>query len=191
MSIDSENMVSELKELFKCANNAFIEKNRHLFDVGVSERTLCGALMVELYESLKQSPFNNYYVDVEYNRVGDKYKMDYKTIEGPQQKVSNVSCDLIVHNRGKNGEHDNLIALEMKKDYRKEKDKSADKNRLRFLTYRDFCDIRRVNGRKVSKSAYGYELGVYYEIRYKGRQIYIEYYVNGKMNDKYELNIPK
>ena len=29
-------------------------------------------------------------------------------------KVSNVSCDLIVHKRGKKGEHDNLIALEMK-----------------------------------------------------------------------------
>ena len=46
---------TDLEEIFEEANMAFIRKNMMLFDTQVSERTLCGALMIELHEVLKES----------------------------------------------------------------------------------------------------------------------------------------
>lgn len=37
-------------KLFETANKNFLEKNKSLFETKVSERTLCGALMLELSE---------------------------------------------------------------------------------------------------------------------------------------------
>ena len=54
-----------------------------MFQTQVSERTLCGALMIEIHEELKRTKFSDYFVDVEYNRnIGGKIKTLKKTIKG-------------------------------------------------------------------------------------------------------------
>ena len=52
---------TDLEDLFEEANMAFIRKNTTLFETQVSERTLCGALMIELHEVLKKSRYAKYY----------------------------------------------------------------------------------------------------------------------------------
>lgn len=54
-----------------------------MFQTQVSERTLCGALMIEIHEELKRTKFSDYFVDVEYNHnIGGKLKTLKKTIKG-------------------------------------------------------------------------------------------------------------
>lgn len=44
----------ELEKIFEIANDSFLRNNRMLFETKVSERTLCGALMLELHEVLRK-----------------------------------------------------------------------------------------------------------------------------------------
>lgn len=111
-----DGQVIELEKIFENANKSFLRKNTMLFETRVSERTLCGALMIELHEALKKTKFSDYFVDVEYNRnIGGTLKTLKKTIRGLDEKIVTINCDLIVHSRGQNILCDNLIALEMKK----------------------------------------------------------------------------
>lgn len=65
----------ELEKIFEIANDSFLRNNRMLFETKVSERTLCGALMLELHEVLRKTRYFEYFVDVEYNRnAGGKLK---------------------------------------------------------------------------------------------------------------------
>lgn len=110
----------KLKKIFKYANRDLITVDKELFKSKVAERTLCGALMLRLYERLKYTEYSDYYVDVEYNRnKGGKLKTMAKTIKGPDSNIIKINCDLIVHSRGKYVKQDNLIAIEMKKNRRK------------------------------------------------------------------------
>ena len=63
-----DEMVKELKDIFLEANNELLKKDKLLFDLKVSEGTICGALMNKIYDRLKNSSYSDYYVDVEYNR---------------------------------------------------------------------------------------------------------------------------
>lgn len=91
-------MYYDLCRIFETANNQFIKDEKELFLMNVSERTLCGSLMVYLYEILKSTKFKNYKVDVEYNRnIGGKLKTIIKTLKGLDTKIINITCDLIVH----------------------------------------------------------------------------------------------
>lgn len=47
-----EKHIKELEKIFKKANKLFYKKNAMLFEMRVSKRTLCGALMIELHEML-------------------------------------------------------------------------------------------------------------------------------------------
>lgn len=81
--------------------------------------------------------FGEYTVDVEYNRGNEAIESDPKTL-----KNKKIVVDLIVHKRGFDEENgfDNLICIEMKKDY-KRLNLEPDKERLRNLVnyrYR-FC----------------------------------------------------
>ena len=123
-NFENINMYSDLKEIFNLANNDLLNLDKHLFEINVSERTLCGALMLRLYERLKESKYSNYYVDVEYNRHNGKNpKRIIKVSEESVAKEANIYCDLIVHSRGKYLEQDNLIAIEMKKSCQEETEK--------------------------------------------------------------------
>ncbi len=173
----------ELIRLFKRANKRFIEKNRILFETGVSERTLCGALMLELYDEIRRDTrFAGYYVDVEYNRNRRSNQRRWAKEICLDGEPVRINCDLILHSRGAIPECDNLLALEMKKSYRPKQEKHNDRNRLRVLTLPDDCSEAVDPPVDPNKYVCGYKLGVYYEISITGKS-YIEYYINGKQKN--------
>lgn len=167
---------NDLEAVFEEANRAFLRKNAMLFETKVSERTLCGALMIELHEALKDKEYSEYFVDVEYNRnFGGALKRICREGELPVT----INCDLIVHSRGQNIDRDNLIALEMKKATAREKDKNSDRIRLECLTMRPGEDVWSADGRTFPEHVCGYGLGIYYEIDFRTEKILIEYYEEG------------
>ena len=169
---------------------AFIRKNMTLFDTQVSERTLCGALMIELHEVLKESRYSGYYVDVEYNRnIGGKLKTLKKTIRGVGEQIVTINCDLIVHSRGQKVYRDNLIALEMKKSSARQRDKDSDRSRLECLTKSPRQDVWSYGGRVLPEHVCGYGLGIYYEVNFKRNKLLIEYYKKGYCYHQYTIKI--
>ncbi len=179
----------ELERIFEYANQKFLENNLMLLETKVAERTLCGALMLELHESKKNTQYQNYYVDVEYNRnVGGKLKTIKKTIRGVDEEPITINCDLILHSRGQNVVQDNLIALEMKKASARKCEKQSDKNRLECLTKRVTEDVWSYGEQVLPEHVCGYKLGVYYEINYKKRSISIEYYADGSIYNQYMIH---
>lgn len=175
-------MYKDLKKIFSLANGDLISIDKDLLEINVSERTLCGALMLHLHERLKQTIYSAYYVDVEYNRnKGGKLKTIAKTIQGPEFDVIRINCDLIVHSRGKYVDQDNLIAIEMKKSTRSNSDKEKDRIRLKCLTKDSFDDIWSFDGKSLPEHVCRYIIGIYYEINYDKRLITLEYYYKGKL----------
>ena len=70
----------ELKKLFLAANKKFLNDEVDLFDSKVSERALCGALMLHLNRLMvKDKDLKGYYTDVEYNRNRGNIKTVQKT----------------------------------------------------------------------------------------------------------------
>lgn len=89
-----DKQIKELEKIFEKANDLFLRKNAILFETQVSERTLCGALMIELYEVIKDTKYYRYFVDVEYNRnVGGTLKTLKKTIRGTDEQIVTINCD--------------------------------------------------------------------------------------------------
>lgn len=179
----------DMEKIFETANKEFLKRNRGLFELEVSERTLCGALMLELSHVLKNSRYDNYYVDVEYNRnKNGKLKTILRECDDTFFKEVTINCDLIVHSRGENIKQDNLIAIEMKKSNAKSADKKDDKIRLECLTKDSFNDVWSFNGKVLPDHVCRYILGVYYEINFKRKKIKIEYYYKGKKYKERELD---
>lgn len=170
---------------FEPANNRFLSNNLELFTAQLSERTLCGCLAQILAEDLKNTPFAEYIVDVEYNRNNGKLK----TILDGNLKEVTINCDLIIHSRGKYPEKDNLVALEMKKSDRPEEDKNKDRERLIALTKSSYDDTYSADGITLPEHVCGYSLGIYYEINFRRSVILIEYYKMGTLFNKKEIAI--
>ena len=79
---------SELKALFLEANDNFLKEEAVLINSKVSERALCASLMNHIYMLMrKDSKYDGYYVDVEYNRNQGHIKTITKTIKGLDTKV--------------------------------------------------------------------------------------------------------
>lgn len=55
--------------LFEDVNNEFLERENALILSGVSERTICGTLMYYLKRYIEGTELQDYYVDIEYNRI--------------------------------------------------------------------------------------------------------------------------
>ena len=93
---------NDLCALFEAANRNLINNDLDLFEGKVSERTLCGALMLHIHDLIVGDPlYQGYYTDVEYNRNrGGKLKNIKKTIRGANETVVTINCDLILHSRG-------------------------------------------------------------------------------------------
>lgn len=170
-------MTEELILFFEKANEEFLLHDISLFKHRVSERTLCGALMLHLHDILKLTQFKSYYTDVEYNRNRNKIK----TIIKDNFTEVTINCDLIVHSRGENSNQDNLIAIEMKKSDRPQKEKISDKNRLIALTKKPLQGVWPTNGKVDIDYICGYKLGVYYEVKYSKKEVLIEYYRLGEL----------
>lgn len=170
----------DMKHIFETANMLLIQADRSLFKMKVSERTLCGALMLHLHEVLKETKYSSYYVDVEYNRnKGGKLKTYKKTAMGSEERIISIVCDLIMHSRGENILQDNLLAIEMKKSTRPKKEKARDKERLESLTKETYDDIWSYDGKSFPEHVCRYALGVFYEINFRKNEISIEYYRSG------------
>lgn len=178
----------QLKKMFLSSNQAFIRDDKDLLDSEVSERALCGALMLHLNRLMLQTEgFEGYYTDVEYNRNRGNIKTVKKTIKGPNEQIINVTCDLIMHSRGKHPELDNLIAIEMKKSNRPFSEKRDDKERLKALTKDSFDDTWSYDGITLPEHVCRYVIGIYYEIDFESKTINLEYYKQGNRVEKEQL----
>ncbi|WP_190285275.1 hypothetical protein [Clostridium sp. JN-1] len=179
----------EMIALFHEANAKFISQNVELFTTEVSERTLCGALMIAMNSIIRKgferlNRYKNYFVDVEYNRNGGKIK----TIINDDMEIIPINCDLIVHSRGRNKWQDNLIAIEMKKATRPESEKQSDRKRLIALTL-PTDGVWSADGMTLPERVCGYVLGIYYEIDIRKMAALIEFYSNGKKLDERIIDI--
>lgn len=178
----------EIATLFEQANKALLAVDQNLFANQVSERTLCGALMLHIYDLIGQdTSYEGYYVDVEYNRNKGSIKTIRKTILGPDEEIIPINCDLILHSRGNRIEQDNLLAIEMKKSTRRAAEKNKDRERLIALTKDSFDDVWAWDGKNLPEHVCRYVLGVYYEINYRCQKILIEYYRQGEKTDSYTV----
>jgi hypothetical protein len=185
-----DRQIKELERIFEKANKRFLKRNSMLFEMKVSERTLCGALMIELHEVIKNTTYSSYFVDVEYNRnVGGKLKTIQKTIKGLDEQIVTINCDLIVHSRGQFVFQDNLIALEMKKSTGRRIDKDSDRIRLQCLTKSHGQDVWSYGGKAFPEHVCGYALGIYYEVKFSRNCILVEYYKNGYCYHQYKVQI--
>lgn len=71
----------QMTALFESADTYFREQDKALFWSQVSERTLCGALMLHLHDIISMdNTFAGYHVDVEYNRNKGNIKTIQKEI---------------------------------------------------------------------------------------------------------------
>ena len=115
-----DSTIKNLKTLVIKAIDTFILEDKGLIQRELSERALCGALMIRLYEVIKTSIYSDYYVDVEFNRRKTRVYNDVKRLPNDKGKLVNITTDIIVHGRGElpEGKTDNLIAIEMKKKLR-------------------------------------------------------------------------
>lgn len=166
---------NSLKELFWSAHKAFLKNHRELLEEKLSERCLCGALMYELNKQLEMNGYNDYYADVEFNKVGKKEKC-IKLLPDNEGTLKRIFTDIIVHSRGQ-ARPDNLISLEMKKSRAKKLSRENDRERLMQLTKQDVF----INNRYI----YRYKLGIYYEIDLKNEKILVEFYQDGsKVEEK-------
>ncbi len=175
-------MLGNLMNIFITSSDEFLSQQFELISSGVSERCLCGAFMLILNKYIQESPYNQYYTDIEYNRNGSKLK----TIIDDSLIVIPITCDIIVHSRGTIQLQDNLIAIEMKRSDHPPSEKAKDKARLKALTKSDNeSTLFSLNGRMFPKYVCGYVLGVYYEINTLLKVINIEYYVDGDIKQTY------
>ena len=171
-------ITKELINLILDSLNSFVRDDVILLDRIVSERTLCGALMIKMHTNLQKTAFTGYYVDVEFNKSmqlkGNEYIYDLKRL--PNGKY--ISTDIIVHGRGMGAEPDNLIAIEMKKKTNGENEyevkRAADIQRLKYLTDPNYM--------------YQYLLGVFVEIDFTDSKIGLKLF---KCGEELDMNIER
>ncbi len=176
---------TELMEIFEKASRTFLKEEKELILSGVNERCWYHPFADYLKEEMAYRNIDEYYVDTEYNRNNGKLKTMFDAEQ--QIKVIKITCDVIVHSRGKNKEQDNLICIEMKKSTADENKKEADKRRMQILTKDSFDDIWSYDGKTLPEHVCRYKLGVYYEINLKVQMVYVEYYKKGSKMLKYEV----
>lgn len=167
----------ELFSIFKSTYQRFFAEETQNILNGVSERNLCARLGYLLQNELADSPYCDYFVDPEYNR---KQNGELKTILEDGIEVVTINCDLIAHTRGELIEHDNLIALEMKKSTATLDEKEKDRKRLKALTKDTYDDVWSLDGLNHPEHVCGYKLGVYMELNLNRRRCLFEYYNKGK-----------
>lgn len=174
-----DSTIKNLKTLVIKAIDTFIREDKGLIQRELSERALCGALIIRLYEVIKTSIYSDYYVDVEFNRRKTRVYNDVKRLLNDKGKLVNITTDIIVHGRGElpEGKTDNLIAIEMKKCYgntkRYDNNKRNDIYRLECLTQdeascKESSEFEIID--RTNFQPYAYKLGVFCEIKYKSKK---------------------
>lgn len=163
-----------LMDMFYTANRNMLQTEISQIELGVSERSICASLKSKLESLLLEYGFDGYFVDVEYNR-GKGGMVKAISVDGCTPVP--ITCDLIIHSRGKRAS-DNLLCLEMKK--RGGSGVSSDKKRLRILTSNSH-DVYTIEFQGNRWLVADYLVGIYYEYDAAARNVYFEYYADGKM----------
>src|SRR3546814_3517435 len=94
-----------------------------------------------------------------------------------------ITCDLILHSRGRVVERDNLIAIEMKRLSHPEREKQKDRVRLRALTKTSYDDVWSADGRALPEHVCGYGLGYFVELDADRRKFRFEEYQLGRSEE--------
>lgn len=190
---DNDDVYHKLVILFESAINSLAKKDNALITSKCSERTICGALMLQLDKKIRFTPFSGYYCDVEYNRnVNGKIKTingNLKTTLIDELTPVKINCDLIIHSRGKRVLQDNLVAIEMKKASRPDIEKEKDRVRLMALTRNSYDNVWSANGKVLPEHVCRYILGVYIEIDRSFKKLHFEYYRKGLRVKKFTKDI--
>ncbi|HMI20817.1 MAG TPA: hypothetical protein VK533_14875 [Sphingomonas sp.] len=173
-----------LRESFRAAFAQFLEQETDNILNGTSERNLCAHLAPLLQQAAAAAGFAGYRTDVEYNRnQGGRVK----TILDGEMREVRITCDLILHSRGKNSAKDNLIAIEMKRLEHPQSEKEKDRSRLRALTKESYDDIWSADGVALPEHVCGYELGYFAELDHGARIFRFEEYQRGNLVDRFNI----
>lgn len=167
-----------LQDLFIQANELFLKQEKELILSTVSERSWYTRFAIYLNKILEETNIKDYYIDTEYNRNNGKLKTIF---DSNALEVISITCDIILHSRGKNPYLDNLICIEMKKSNRPMREKINDKKRLQLLTKKTYDNVWSFDGRALPEYVCGYQLGIYYEMNIKKQVVAIEYYQDGEI----------
>lgn len=173
--------IKVLRSIFEISIKRFVEDERENIERDVSERNLCGRLSIILERNAHDNGFDRYFADVEYNR---KQGGKIKTIMDDNMHVINITCDLILHSRGRLVRNDNLIAIEMKKIEHPEEEKEKDRNRLRAMTRSSFDDLWSADGVTHPEHVCGYQLGYLIVIDRNEQSLHISEYGKGEKVDE-------
>ena len=136
---------------------------------GVSERNICARLAHHMENVLREwddpyyrSLFDKYYVDVEYNRMGNG---DLKHYENSERRPQYMVSDLLIQRRAYGG---NLLAVEMK---RKGNKKNVDKDKVRLASL-----VSPSNNESRSDCVYDTQLGAFLVYSLEGVNVELFYY---------------
>ena len=162
-------LVTSLRKLY--------EEDYFNIKVGVSERNICARLAhhmeIQMRKCNYSKVFDDYYVDVEYNRMGYG---NLKSYENHKHGRKYMVSDLLIHSRGRSS---NLLAVELK---RKGNSKNSEKDieRLKALVSSRPDNIE-------SNCVYGTLVGAF--ITYSPDEVIIEIFEdhNGKGQKKCEI----
>ena len=169
-------MADVLNAVFAEALKQFVGREHSLVRRDVHEQAICGRLARYVEVAKDNHGLAQYYVDVKYNRHGERRKTILNAKTG---QPINIVCDLILHSRGEL-EDDNLIAVEMKKADGSETDKQNDRERLQALT--TACPEG-----APSEHVCGYKVGHFLEVDVKNASLLVEEYRAGKLIAKSAL----
>lgn len=176
-----------MRDLFYRAFERFTAMEGANVRNGVSERNLCHRLGIHLEDERREWGLYDYFVDAEYNR---KQHGQLKTILDDQQRVINVTCDLILHSRGRLVSRDNLIAIEMKKSRRPRTEKEKDRARLRALTRSSYDGAWINTGVAPPEHVCGYEFGAFIELHVEACRITVEDFSGGESAERQVFRVP-
>lgn len=126
--------INNLRTIVEAAIEKFNLQEQYLIKNDLSERCICAKFAMHLTQTLKNTQYEDYLVDVEYNRGADGYERAIKRIADTP-----ITVDLVVHKRGYDCHYgfDNLICVEMKKSANR-KGCSKDEERLSKMTDTDY-----------------------------------------------------
>lgn len=175
--------MDDLRELFFRSFGEFARREAENILHGTSERNLCARWAPLLEVAAAQAGYTEYCADTEYNR---KQGGQVKTILDEAMHVVRITCDLILHSRGRIVERDNLIAIEMKRVSNAEHEKQKDRVRLRALTKTSYDDIWSADGRALPEHVCGYGLGYFVELDADSRKFRFEEYQRGHLSNRME-----
>lgn len=154
------------RNIEKALHNLY-EKDIYLIENNVNERTITNKLSLYLINE-----FQDWDVDIEYNRVGDDPKKIHeieriimeeifqKGLQDHFNEKMNVLPDIIVHKRGT---RNNLVVLELKKWYSSTQEDAIDRIKLkcylkeRALSYEYAVFIKILKNRKPILEIYSKE----------------------------------